>query len=256
MNSRWAVAGAGLGVVLGLLLFAPAAWLASAVAAGTDARVQLADARGSVWRGNARLVVSGGVGSLDAQALPGRLAWELGPSLQGLRLRLSADCCIQAPLEMTLVPGWRSFGLRVANGASQWPAALLAGFGAPWNTVQLEGLLRVSSEGLSVEWVGGRMQVVGVAQLEALGMSSKLATLKPIGSYRLRLSAGAGQGPPVLQLQTLEGSLALSGSGAWDGARWRFRGEASAAPESEQALGNLLNMVGRREGARSAISLG
>ena len=59
-----------------------------------------------------------------------------------------------------------------------------------------------------------------------------------------------------LQLQTLEGSLSLVGRGQWTGAHWSFRGEASAAPEREQALGNLLNMVGRRQGVRSVISLG
>jgi general secretion pathway protein N len=40
------------------------------------------------------------------------------------------------------------------------------------------------------------------------------------------------------------------------GRRLRFAGEASAAPEREGALSNLLNIIGRRNGARSLISLG
>jgi general secretion pathway protein N len=37
----------------------------------------------------------------------------------------------------------------------------------------------------------------------------------------------------------------------------RFRGEASAAtPADEPALDNLLNIIGRRNGARSVISIG
>ena len=47
-----------------------------------------------------------------------------------------------------------------------------------------------------------------------------------------------------------------SSSLKWVGGRLRFRGEASAAPEREAALVNLLNIIGRRSGARSLIAIG
>lgn len=256
MTKLWALAGAWSGVVLGLLVFAPAAWLSVAIAAFTGDQVQLADARGTVWRGNAMLVLTGGGGSQDALALPSRVDWELGLTLRGLQLRLRAACCTPLPLEMSLKPGWRKLVLSVADGNSEWPAGVLAGLGAPWNTIQPQGLLQFNSQGLSVEWVDGRASVAGSARLDALGMSSRLATQRPIGSYRLTLLGSANQGPPLLQVQTLEGSLNLTGSGQWTGSHWSFRGEANAAPGSEQALGNLLNIVGRRQGASSVISLG
>ena len=62
-------------------------------------------------------------------------------------------------------------------------------------------------------------------------------------------------GNPLL-LDTLNGALRLTGSGLWTGARLRFRGEASAAPGHEAALSNLLNIIGRRQGALSIISIG
>jgi general secretion pathway protein N len=40
------------------------------------------------------------------------------------------------------------------------------------------------------------------------------------------------------------------------GQRLRFSGEASAAPERAAALDNLLNILGRRDGARALLSLG
>lgn len=256
MSRRWAVIGAVLGVLLALVLFAPAAWLAGAVAAATGDRVQLAEPRGSVWDGSARLVFSGGEGSRDALVLPGRIGWEIAPGLSGLHLRLHAGCCATVPLEATLAPAWRRLRLEVADGNSQWPAALLAGLGAPWNTVQPEGQLQLASQGLSVEWFEGRFSMTGSARLDAIGISSRLSTLRPIGSYRLSLIGKAPAGAPELRLQTLEGGLNLSGAGQWSGAHWTFRGEASAAPERESALGNLLNIVGRRQGAKSVISLG
>jgi general secretion pathway protein N len=59
-----------------------------------------------------------------------------------------------------------------------------------------------------------------------------------------------------LNLETLEGALRLQGSGQWAGPRVRFRGEASAAEGQEAALNNLLNIIGRRQGATSVISIG
>ena len=256
LNTRWAICGAALGLLLGLLAFAPAAWLGDILASATNRQLQLADPRGTVWSGDAQLVLSGGQGSQDSLALPGRLEWELSVSMRGLELSVRAACCTPQPLQLTLQPGWLRFQLLVADNMSEWPAGLLAGLGAPWNTVQPQGLLQLRSERLSLEWIQGRISVAGGARLDALGMSSSLSTLRPIGSYRLSLAGSADRAPPRLQLQTLEGSLSLVGSGQWTGSHWSFQGEASAAPEREQALGNLLNMVGRRQGVRSIISLG
>ncbi|MBU1357524.1 MAG: type II secretion system protein N, partial [Gammaproteobacteria bacterium] len=105
-----------------------------------------------------------------------------------------------------------------------------------------------------MQFEGNRLLVDGNAILEATDISSSLSTLKPMGSYRLAL---AGGGPTsTLLLTTREGSLQLNGSGRWNGTALRFDGEASAASGSEDALSNLLNIIGRREGARSLITLG
>ena len=63
--STWALAGALCGLLAGGVVFAPASWLAAAVASATQQRVLLADARGSVWSGSAVLVLSGGTSSDD-----------------------------------------------------------------------------------------------------------------------------------------------------------------------------------------------
>jgi general secretion pathway protein N len=78
-----------------------------------------------------------------------------------------------------------------------------------------------------------------------------------MGSYRLRLQGSeAGTPTPSLDLDTLQGPLRLSGQGQWLGQRLRFTGEALAEPDAEVALSNLLNIIGRRDGARSLLSLG
>ena len=74
-----------------------------------------------------------------------------------------------------------------------------------------------------------------------------------MGSYRTTLLGGE---TPRLQLETLDGALNLSGTGQWVGSRLRFSGSASAAPDREEALANLLNIIGRRNGASSIITIG
>ncbi|MBE7942715.1 MULTISPECIES: type II secretion system protein N [Ramlibacter] len=250
----WAGAGAVLGLLLALLLGAPAHWLASALDQASGGRVQLADPRGTVWQGSGQLVFTGGSGSNDALALPSRLAWTARPAWAGLHLVLRADCCTPQPVPLDARFGWQRMHLAFGDARSQWPPALLAGLGTPWNTIQLDGDFTLATQGLSVEWAEGRLSVAGRAELLAQRVSSRLSTLRPMGSYRITVSGG---NVPTLQLETLEGSpLELAGSGQWVGSRLRFSGTASAAPGREEALSNLLNIIGRRSGARSIISIG
>jgi len=249
----WAAAGAVAGVLYALVAFAPARWLAGAVEQASRGQVVLADARGTVWDGSARLVLTGGHGSTDAAALPGRVAWRLQARWDGAAAQLRAECC--TPEALGLRARWRLAGwrLQVEDAVSRWPAGLLAGLGTPWNTLQLDGEVHLATRGLSVEWTEGRPRVDGRAELEALRVASRLSTLRPMGSYRITLQGGT---QATLRLETLEGSLQLSGTGQWVGQRLRFRGEASAVPGREGVLANLLNIIGRRSGERSIISIG
>ena len=249
----WALTGALAGALPALLAFAPAHWLATAVGRASGQQIQLQAPSGTVWTGSAQLVLTGGPGSQDRAALPARLHWRLRPTWGGLRAELRADCCTPTPLLLRLGLHWGGARVALADGQSQWPAAVLAGLGTPWNTLQPQGQLLLQTTGLQAEWAAGRLAVAGSAQLDALAMSSRLSTLKPMGSYRITLQGGEAV---ALQLQTLQGDLQLSGSGQWVGQRLRFAGEASATPEREGALSNLLNIIGRRNGARSLITLG
>ena len=250
---RWAWAGAALGLGLALLLYAPARWLAAGLAQASQGQVQLADARGTVWDGSAQLVLAGGAGSRDSTALPERLRWRIRPAGVGLSASLLAECCMAQPLQLHASPHWGGAQIRLADSQSHWPAPLLAGLGAPWNTLQPEGQLTLRTQALVADWNAGRLVLAGQARLEAIDMASRLSTLKPMGSYRLTLTGG---NPTTLQLETLGGSLQLTGQGQWVGARLRFDGVATAAPDRVDALSNLLNILGRRDGARAIIKVG
>ncbi|MEZ5605885.1 MAG: hypothetical protein R3E52_01835 [Burkholderiaceae bacterium] len=131
---RWAALGGVLGLLLTLVVAAPARWLTAAVAQASGGRVQLLEPAGRVWAGSARLALAGGVDSRDRAALPGRLHWRLAPSLSGLQAQIELDCCTPQGLLLRASPRWGGV-LQLADGASHWPAAVLAGPGTPFNTI-------------------------------------------------------------------------------------------------------------------------
>lgn len=249
----WAITGVLLGVLLCVLLFAPARWLTLAVTRATESKVQLMNPQGSLWNGSAQLVFSAGEGSLARSALPGRLVWRLRPSMEGLQVNITAACCIQQNWLWTLTPRFTGFQLTASDVPSVWPMAVLQGLGTPWNTLQFEGALNLKTERLALQWASGRWSLQGKVQLNATEVSTSLSQLRPVGSYLLTLTGGETAN---LELTTVQGPLLLSGQGQWVGGRLRFTGEATAEPAREAALVNLLNLLGRRDGARSIITVG
>ena len=239
-------------------MFAPARWLAAGLQA-SGAPLQLHNAQGTLWNGSGQLMVG-------RSALPGRLEWTLRPQWQdagpALSARWRANCCLSEAWTWRLQPDGQALRLHIDDLPAHTPlrisAALLGGLGAPWNTLQPQGQLALSTERLSLRASAQGLELRGAAQLDALALSTSLSTLQPVGSYRLRLQ-GSGSPPPSpnpLTLATLEGALQLQGQGALQGGRLVFHGEASAAGGLEEALSNLLNIIGQREGARSLIHLG
>jgi general secretion pathway protein N len=260
----WAVVGAVMGGLTALLIHLPAQWLAQALFKATQGQVQLQEAKGSVWQGSGKLVLTGGEGSRDALALPGRIHWQTGMSLNSANLpqfnfNLNAPCCMTQSARLSLQAPERLqvWQLQVDDHQSQWPAHLLSGLGAPWNTLEPEGTLRLETKQLRFNLQTQPALLQGGITLTAENMSSKLSTLKPMGTYQINLGGASAANPlPSLSLTTQSGSLLLSGQGQWQGSRLQFRGEASAVPEHAAALSNLLNIIGRRQGARSLLSLG
>lgn len=254
---RWAIAGGLLGAFLALLLCLPASWLAGPLRHFTRGHLLLVNAGGTVWNGHGDLVFSGGKDSRTRTALPQGLRWRLHPGGLGLlTLGIEAPCCTTTPLQMGIRLGWGTGELRVAPVRMHWPPELLHGLGTPWNTLRLQGRFEIETPGARVAWAKGRTSFDGALHFRLLELSSRMATLRPLGSYQIDLLAGDGGGLPRIEMATLRGDLRIDGQGQWVGGRLRFRGEASAAPGREAALANLLNIIGRRSGDRSLILLG
>ena len=251
---RWAGAGVLIGVIAATVLLAPARWLGAVIAHVSQGRVLIADASGTVWRGSGQLALTGGAGSRDRAALPGRVRWRLMPGLTGAQLALDTDCCTpHGPLTLGISPRWDGGQIRLTDAQARLPADWLDGLGAPFNTLQPRGELGWQSQGLTLLWQAGRLVVSGQVLITARAMSSRLSPLRPLGSYQVTIDGGE---TATLKLTTLEGRLQLTGDGQWTGGRLRFQGLATPAPGLEAQLANLLNAIGRRRGNQSVLRLG
>jgi general secretion pathway protein N len=266
----------GVGASLAVAGFAPARWLAQAVAEATDGKLQLPNARGTLWQGQADVLLTGGTDSQDRAALPGGLQWTLSPTwlssaggsppapggvdaIKGpaLAVHLHAPCCTtDGSLVVWLQPSWGGLTVGIPAHSSQWPATLLTGLGTPWNTLQLQGTLALQTAGFTLDLSRQRWASQGSASLNVHNASSRLASLNPMGSYRLQWDSGVRSDDARLKLSTLSGALQLKGEGQWVAGRLRFAGDAQASPGREEALANLLNILGRRQGPRTLIKIG
>ncbi|MDW8336527.1 MAG: type II secretion system protein N [Tepidimonas sp.] len=257
---RWAVAGALLAISAASVVHAPARWLDMLLQRASSDRVRLLQPHGSLWAGSGVLRIQGQGAALD---LPGRLQWTLAadPTLPGLRLELRPDCCTKHPWLLTL--RWRegSFWLEGQPWQAWLDLAWLQALGAPWNTIGLQGQAQLQIQGL--HWRLGDVAAAHTpranqlqAQLDLRDVGAAVSPLRPLGHYRLTFSHSSSQAGPTFTLTTLTGDLQLHAEGGWPDGRLTLRGLAEANPERLDALSNLLNLLGRRDGLRAHLRIG
>jgi len=238
------------------LAMAPAQWVASTIGHATGDRIILAEAIGSVWRGQANVVLSPGEdGGIARIGLPDALSWQLSPwrLLAGtLDLTLAHPSALLQPVQLRADLSGR---VEVLAATLRLPAAVLAGLGAPFNTIKPGGVISLAWQRLELQ--SGRMQgdVVGEWQFA----SSALTPVAPFGHYRLLAEGGFPK--TRLKLSTLSGPLELTGDGTIDEAgNMRFTGRARAQPGADAStraqLAGLVSLLGRRDGDSAILSIG
>lgn len=248
----WFAAGIA-SVLLTVLMFLPASWLAPMVEKQTAGRLTLGDTHGTLWRGSA--FIGGAAGGSDAvmPLLPGRFSWRLSPMVLIGRVdaELENDAALTQPVSVT--GNWQQW--QVSTGAILLPAERLAALGAPLNTVQPSGQMRLSWQPLQLARQDGKTGVTGSMNLELNDLASRMSPIKPLGTYDLALDWRGLQASVILK--TIKGPLLLSGSGTVSNGHMQFSGKAEAEAGQEDRLANFLNLLGqrRKEGGKDVIAL-
>ena len=248
----WLVAGS-LSVMATVVIFCPATWVASLLESRSAGRFVLGDAQGTVWRGSAFIGGAPGPGAAVTPLLPGRFAWRVSP----LVLLGEVDIDVENPDALSqavkVTGDWTRW--QVSPGAIRLPAERLAGLGAPLNTVQLSGQMRLSWGPLQLARQGQKIDLTGTMKLDMDDIGSRLSAVRPLGAYQLTMD---WQGQRAqLTLATIKGPMLLSGAGTLSNGRLQFAGKAEAEPAQEERLANLLSLLGQRrtEGNKNVIAL-
>ena len=241
-----AAVAAALVVVVAL---APASLAGMAVGAWTGGRVALGNPAGTLWNGQADIILSGGGAGVPvstASRLPGRLAWRLAPGrllLGVVDLTLADAAVLESPLALRIDRA----GATADAGRLRLPASVLMGLGAPWNTIQPGGELQLEWDTLHLR--DGAVR--GALQAEWRDASSSLSPVVPFGHYRL-VADGVFDGA-TLRLETVTGPMEMTGNGTIAaGYQLRFHGsarvQAGTDPATATQLSGLISLLGRRDG--------
>jgi general secretion pathway protein N len=242
-----------ISIALTVIVFCPAAWMAPLVEQQTGGRLTLGDPQGTLWHGSA--FIGGAPSGNDpvTPLLPGRFTWHLSPMvlLGQVNVEVENAAALSQPVKIT--GSWRQW--QISPAAILLPAERLSGLGAPLNTVQLSGQMRLSWTPMELTRNGNKMEMTGVTTLEMNDIASRLSSIKPLGAYVLTMT-WVGQQADVT-LKTVRGPMLLSGGGHFMNGRLQFSGKAEAEAGQEERLAVLLNLLGqrRREGNKNIIAL-
>jgi len=235
--------------VLGIAAYAvflgatiPARFVAQRVAA--PGALEVTDARGTLWNGSARATIATGGAPFTVE----RIGWHFLPArLVAGRLAFAVDAAgtgLEARGEIER--GFGAFAARDLRARAQAAAiAPLVPLAAGWRP---EGMLTLAAPALA--WDGREAR--GEARLEWRDAALAIASVRPLGSYRV--DARADGGPARITVATLDGALRIAGSGTFSPpAALAFAGEARGEGPSAPALEPLLNLFGPRrpDGART-----
>ena len=248
----WLLAGI-VSIALTALVFFPAGWMASIVETQTAGRLTLGDAQGTLWRGSA--FIGGAPGGNDpvTPLLPGRFSWRLSPMLLLGQVDAELENTAALSRPVSVIGSWHQW--LISPAAISLPAERLAALGAPLNSVQPSGQMRLSWEQLQLVRQGGEIEMTGTMNLEMNDIASRLSPVKPLGTYNLVFDWRGQQAAATLK--TIQGPLLLSGSGMFANGRLQFSGQAETEAGQEERLANLLGLLGqrRKEGGKDVIAL-
>ena len=248
----WLLAGI-VTVALTILIFFPATWLSAILEDKTAGRLTLGDARGTLWRGSAFIGGASSNTGAVTPLLPGRFSWRLSPLvlLGSVDAELENAAALTQPVSVK--GNWRQW--QVSPGEISLPAERLAALGAPLNSVQPSGQMRLLWKPLQLELQDGKFGITGAMHLEMNDIASRMSPIKPLGSYDLALDWSGTKAAVILK--TIKGPMLLSGSGIFNNGHLQFSGKAEAEAGQEPRLANFLNLLGqrRKEGDKDVIAL-
>ncbi|MFM8463729.1 MAG: type II secretion system protein N [Burkholderiaceae bacterium] len=220
----------------------PAAWLAPLIEQQSSGYLSLAEVDGSLWNGSAVIATSTTRDGPLTPLLPGRLRWQISPSLLLGRVDIALANPSVTQETIRIRGNWSN--VDIGAGSLNLPADGLSALGAPLNTLKPTGLMKVAWQSISLNQLANQWQINTKITIDLMQVASALSPVKPLGSYRLQFDWFDHEAR--LNLQSLSGPLLIEGRGRLVDGRLKFTGQASAEAGFESRLNALLVLLGQR----------
>jgi len=227
-------------------IYAPAQLLGSLLGQLTHGRLGMAAAQGSLWQGNANLLlndIDSGVDSNsdtqtnNASLNLGKIAWNTQP-LQLLAGRFSVNLTWNdgAPFWLTL----DTSRLHIEHATFALPADIVSALAPTLKAAQLGGQLSVRCDNFSLT----RTEIIGQLDIDWNQASSPLSMVSPLGNYHTKLN-GSGSALDINLETQGDSPLIMQGSGRWTVSEGlHFNGTAEANAANKTQLQELLRVIG------------
>ena len=245
-----------LSAMIAAIFHAPATWMDELAARVTQDRLRLAQASGTLWQGQAFVLVklqNSAKEDMSASknsglVLPEPLQWRINPFALlagGPALELSMQ-----GLDRPLRIAWRDQVLQVPAGQLDFPRLDFAALGSPWNSLQPSARLQLRWSELLISADGQKQQSsIGRVNLGISDLAARISPVQPLGSYEWQVEFGQGK---RWELRTLEGVLDLR---AMPDPGRGIRIEARPKAAEENRLRPLLSLMGTREADATVMRL-
>lgn len=248
--------------IFGFVVQTPAAWADFVVAEATKGVIRLIRAEGSLWNGRAELRIVpaelqlGGDSSSERQSfqLVRSVSWQVTPRLNSLALALKSDA-LEGPI--TQAPLLISFGsVLIPDGKLRLQSFPMEQAGGALALVRPQAALEIYWSGLDRPKESGQTQAVSVDIHEFV---TSLSPIKPLGSYRVKLTGLHGQVSQGSRLSwsvaSVEGSvISISGSGTLSD---MVRGQLQFKCHRQcEFVNGLLSAIGKKRGDVYEAKLG
>lgn len=207
--------------LLFLIVEMPASWFAWGLNHFSHGGVRLDPITGSLWQGTGRLVyyyppnVPHELGNTEWRVNP---LWLFAGRVQMNWQGNAQDTRLDTTIRLS------SGKVELLDTEATFPAQSVGTFYPPATLISPQGQVRLHIDKLTMDHNG--MTGGGDIQWQAAG--SSLATVQPLGDYRLEIT-GVGK-TANLKLSTLRGDLELTGQGQWRLANGQIQFKGTAVP--------------------------
>lgn len=235
-----------IGATIATIKYFPAIYVASYI--NKLSKLKIENVLGNIWEGSAYILIESD--SAEREIFINQIKWENNIDIknQKINLVLKNENNIIKPLEIEITLNH----LKINNNRINFSMNSMQKLGSPFNTIGVTGDIFIEIKDMKINFNNFK-ENKGFIIGEINNFNSKLSTIKPLGNYSF--SFDLSKDIENFKLNTKDGKLILDLNASINNKGFRINGEAYASKGHEDALYNLLSLIGFKNGNKTIIKM-